>query len=139
MGGRGARSNLETDSKGNKIPYGSTYKSVAELGDNIKIIRGRDGSQNANSTPMESQTKNRVYGVLSKNGKYMKSIVFINQNGKKYKQIDFGHTHKNLSTGHKHKGYIHEEHGSTGKLTRKERNIVKKIYKYAQNNGIIMK
>ena len=138
MGGRGARSNLETDSKGNRIPYGSTYKAVAELGDNIKIIIGRPESANKNSTPMESQTPNRIYGVLTPSGKRMKSIVFMNSNGKRERQIDFLHRHKNLKKGHKHKGYIHKEQGSTGKLTRKEKRIVKKVYKYAAENGILM-
>lgn len=141
MGGRGARSGLEKDSQGNIIPYGSTYKSVAELGDNIKIIVGRLESLNKNSTPMESQTPNRIYGVLTPSGKRLKSIVFINQNGKRKTQIDFLHTHKNVDKPHKHKGYVHTEQGFGSKRTfsKKERRVIKKIYKYAQNNGIMIK
>lgn len=87
---------------------------------------------------MESQTPNRIYGVLTASGKRLKSIVFINSNGKREREIDFLHDHQNLGRPHKHKGYIHREHGSSQKLTRKERRIVKKIYNYIQKSGILM-
>ena len=91
---------------------------------------------------MESQTPNRIYGVLTPSGKRLKSIVSINQNGKRKVQIDFGgnQSHANIKGEHKHKGYVHSEHGygSPKRYTKKERRVIKKIYKYAVNNGIMV-
>lgn len=89
---------------------------------------------------MESQTPNRVYGVLTTSGKRLKSIVFINQNGKRKTQIDIGkkQKHLNIQGTHKHKGYVHSEHGygSPKTFTKKEKRIIKKILRYAEKNGI---
>ena len=135
--------NRETDSKGNIVPYKSTYKTVAELDDNIKIIIGNPESPNKNSTPIESQTPNRIYGILTTDGKRLKSIVFMNQKGKRKTQIDIGENqkHNNIKGTHKHKGYVHTEHGysSPKRFTKKEKRIADKIIKYANENGILTK
>ncbi len=137
MGGRGASSGLETSKRtGIKKPvsYGSTYRTLAQKG-NIKIIVGNKGVGNFNKTPMESQTKNRIYGYVNTRGK-LSSIVFMNERGKRMKQIDWGHNHKKKSDFHIHIGIDHEKTNARYKLSAKEKRVYNEIIELARRNGI---
>lgn len=129
MGGRGASSGMSKKGK----PYGTEYTTLAEF-ENIKFIKYNDGSA---KTPMETMTKNRVYGVVNDQGT-LKSVVLFDTTNKRNKQIDLeGVPHKvngALTLPHTHLGYFHDELGTRG-LTAKETKLVVKAVNYWYNRG----
>ena len=129
MGGRGASSG---SSKGK--PYGTEFHTILKSG-NIKFVvyNGADNSK----TPMETMTKGRVYVTMGKDDSgnlAPKNITYYDKNNKRYKQVDiYGQKH---SVGgqkiipHTHKGYEHDEHGTTAPSSKEQKMIdrVKKIW-----------
>lgn len=136
-GGRGARFGLETSKRtGVEVPvnYGTTYHTVAEEG-NYKIVMGNPKIGNYNKTPMESQTPNRIYGYMNTEGK-LSSIVFMNEKGKRLKQIDWGHPHKGKNVMHVHIGIDHSKDITRYKLSTKEKRVYNDIINLAKRNGV---
>lgn len=67
MGGRGASSGISDKGK----RYGTEYKTVLQSG-NIKFVKKNEGSV---SSPLETQSKGRVYVTVGKDDE-LKSISF---------------------------------------------------------------
>jgi hypothetical protein len=101
MGGRGASSGISK--YGN--PYGSQYYSLGVVGNN-KFVE-----KNNNSPKMlqESMIKNRVYALVDQREE--KSIIYIGNDNKRYKQIDLDHRDGGVIP-HVHHGYFHNENDS---------------------------
>ncbi len=84
---------------------------------------------------MESRVPYRVYALVDKFGK-LKSITFHDENGMRYKQMDFNHGHGKIKSGegkdmtHIHLGYEHNERGSTFRLSQKEKRIKNFVLQY---------
>lgn len=127
MGGRGASSGISNNGKA----YGSEYRTIHQSG-NIKFVVVKDG---ANTAPMETMTKGRIYVTVDKNTNELKYITYYNKHSKRYQQIDLQHSHKVNGVKerpHVHKGYEHNEKGDYKPSTRQERMIerVRKIWYY---------
>lgn len=125
MGGRGSSSGISTSGKA----YGSEYHTVYQSG-NIKFVVAKDG---ANTAPMETMTKGRIYVTVDKNTNELKYISYYDKHSKRYQQIDLQHDHKVNGVKerpHVHKGYEHNERGDYKPSIRQERMIerVKKIW-----------
>lgn len=118
MGGRGASSGISV--KGKK--YGSEYTALYKKG-NIKFVSYNDSK--ASKTPMETMTKGRVY-VTVNNKNELTSITYYDNSGKRRKQIDLLHPHKNIKGEHTHEGYIHDENG-THRPTTKEKAMIERV------------
>lgn len=135
MGGRGASTNQEIDSKGNPISYGSKYHTVLQSG-NIKFVKQNDTTKSV-KTPMETQTKNRVYVTVNHQDE-IKSITYYDKENKRKKQIDVkGKTHRikgKPTIPHTHEGYEHIEQG-TRNLATKEKKMVERIVKLWNNRA----
>lgn len=89
MGANGSYANGSTNTDS-----GQNYKTVASIGDNIKILepkRGKDGIK----LPEESHTPNRIYATFYKDGHDVKAIAQYGDDDKKLYEI---HTidHKGL-------------------------------------------
>ena len=128
---------METSKRtGVEVPvnYATTYHTVAQEGI-YKIIMGNPKVGNYNKTPMESQTPNRIYGYMNTEGK-LSSIVFINENGKRMKQIDWGHSHNGKLTIHTHIGIDHKTNKTRYKLSAKEKRVYNDIISLAKKNGV---
>ena len=90
MGGRGA-------SYSSYKNYGSEYDTLYQWG-NIKFIKASSTNKKG-SVPLDTRTKIRVYVVVSENSKgedILKSIAYYDSTGKRYKQVDLNHWHKQL-------------------------------------------
>jgi hypothetical protein len=127
MGGRGARSGIDTKGK----RYGTEYRTVHQI-DDIKFVVQNE--QKPVKTPMETMTKNRIYVTLGKDGE-PKSITSYDRNGKRERQIDLTHYHTVNGTKtkpHTHMGYEHEENG-TRKPSVKEKKTIDKVMKAWEN------
>ncbi|MCH5203124.1 MAG: hypothetical protein J1F03_00165 [Oscillospiraceae bacterium] len=123
MGGRGASSGFSDKGK----RYGTEYHAVYQSG-NIKFVVFNEG---ANTAPMETMTKGRVYVTVDKSTDELKYISYYDKHNKRYKQIDLQHFH--IVDGvkekpHVHKGYFHNEKGDY-RLSPKEQKMVEKIKK----------
>ncbi|GGE26369.1 hypothetical protein [Streptococcus himalayensis] len=129
MGGRGASSGMSKQGK----KYGTEYETL-HIDGNIKFVRYKGGNA---KTPMETMTKGRIYGTISETGA-LKSLTFYDSSNKRNKQIDLeGRVH--LVNGirtlpHTHKGYNHDELGTTG-LSKKDIRIVVKAVNSWYNRG----
>ena len=86
MGGRGASSGVSNKGK----DYGSEFKTVHQSG-NIKFVTSNEG---ANTAPMETMTKGRIYVTVDKNTKDLKYISYYDKHNKRFQQIDLQHGHK---------------------------------------------
>ena len=121
MGGRGASSGMSDKGKA----YGTEYRTVLKYS-NIKFVKYNDSV--STKTPMETQTKGRVYVTVNANDELM-SITYYNADGKRTKQIDLLKKHKGMWP-HTHHGYIHNENdgpkGAT-RLTPKEKRMVETV------------
>lgn len=127
MGTSGASSGIAKNGR----PYGTEFTEILKSG-NIKFVRYND-AKNAKS-PMETMTKKRVY-VTVNNDNQLKSIVFFDKNNKRYKQIDIDHTHiidGKKTIPHTHKGYNHDEHGTTAP-TKRELKIIERVQRIWYN------
>lgn len=127
MGGRGASSGVSDSGK----PYGSEYRSVMQIG-NIKYVISNEG---ANSAPMETMTKGRVYVTVDKNTNELKYISYYDKHNRRYKQIDLQHGHKVddiKEQPHVHKGYLHNEKGDY-RLSNTEKKMVERVRKIWYN------
>ena len=129
MGGRGASSG--TSSRGN--PYGSQYHAVYQSG-NIKFVtkNARDSE-----TLMETMTRGRVYVHVE--GDNLKSIVYFDNDGRRFKQIDLDHPHRPyFASNHTHHGYLHNEGDSqkgAANLTSEEQQMVEHIKALWENRN----
>ena len=107
-----------------------TFRTLKEIGDGIKIVKGANKSINYN--PAESNTPYRIYAVLSENNK-LKSVTFHDENGMLYKNIDFLHKHESDKPFlHVHTGYEHSK-DARYKLTKKEKRVIIKILNELNN------
>lgn len=71
---------------------------------------------------MESMVAHRKYAVFTPDG-YLKSIVFMDSKGMRFKQADFNHKHLEANP-YVHIGYFHEENGVRLTLSRSEKNCI---------------
>lgn len=123
MGGRGASSGGKYGKNG--ISYGSEYSTVFKAG-NIKFVTVNNGS---NKSPMETQTRGRVYVTVDKNKNDLKTISYYDKENKRVKQIDLDKAHNGLQP-HTHHGYMHNENDSlkgAAKLTPEEKKMVDNV------------
>lgn len=77
---------------------------------------------------METMTKGRVYATVNQDD-HLKSITYYDTLGKRVKQIDLDHSHRDLPL-HTHHGYAHNENdGPKGaaNLTPEEKKMVEKV------------
>ena len=121
MGGRGASSGISNKGK----PYGSEYTTVYQSG-NIKFVTAKEG---ANTAPMETMTKGRIYVTVDKKTNELKYIDYYDKNKKRYKQIDLQHYHKVNGVKekpHVHKGYEHNEKGDAIP-SEKQRKMIERV------------
>ena len=118
MGGRGASSGISVDGR----MYGTEYTTLHRQG-NIKFIRPASGNA---KPPLETMTRGRVY-VLVNAKNDLKSLVYFDKHNKKYRQVDMhGHTHNvngRRLMEHTHKGYFHDENGTSAPSPREKRMI----------------
>ena len=126
MGGRGASSGISK--KNNKeYLYGTEYTTIKQV-DNIKFIKINEGST---TSPMETQTKGRIYVTVNKKTNRPQFITFY-KDGKRYKTIEIkGEKHrikgKDYRT-HTHYGYEHRENG-TKVVSKSELKLIAKVWK----------
>lgn len=123
MGGRGASSDGKYGKNG--ISYGSEYSTVFKAG-NIKFVTVNNGS---NKSPMETQTRGRVYVTVDKNKNDLKTISYYDKENKRVKQIDLDKAHNGFQP-HTHHGYMHNENDSpkgAAKLTPEEKKMVDNV------------
>lgn len=121
MGGRGASSGISARGR----PYGSEYHTVYQSG-NIKFVVASEG---ANTAPMETMTKGRVYVTVDRNTNELKYISYYDKNNKRYKQIDLQHPHKVdgvKEKPHVHNGYEHNEKGDF-RPSEKQKKMIERI------------
>lgn len=103
MGGRGASSGVSVKRK----PYGSEYTTLYQSG-NIKFVQANFGAQTA---PLETMTRGRIYVTVSDDGESLKSVSYYDRNNKRFKQIDLDHYHKingKPEKPHTQYGYYHD-------------------------------
>lgn len=120
MGGRGASSGVSY--KGNV--YGSQYRTLLTDG-NIKFVTKINRES---ETLMETMTNGRVYVTVGGENELI-SVIYMDNENKRVKQIDLNHIHEGMQP-HTHHGYIHNENdGAKGatNLTDKERKMVARI------------
>lgn len=128
MGGRGASSGISISGK----KYGTEYRTVYQSR-NIKFIKINEGNI---TPPFETMTKGRVYVTVSNQDK-LKSIVYFDNDNKRYKQVDIDHPHRIngvWTQPHTHKGYFHDENG-TYVVSENERKVVDNIIKIWNNRS----
>lgn len=129
MGGRGASSGVSDKGKN----YGSEFKTVYQSG-NIKYVTSNEG---ANTAPMETMTKGRIYVTVDKHTNDLKYISYYDKHNKRYQQIDLQHGHKVngiKEQPHVHKGYLHNEKGDF-KLSPKQQRMVERVTKIWYNRN----
>ncbi len=124
MGGRGARFGASV--KGN--PYGAEYKTILQVG-RIKFIIPKDGKPS--SAPFDTQSKGRIYVTINSKGE--PAYISLYRKGKRVRQIDLLHSHKELKGPHTHRGYYHDENGSRP-LYKRERELVDFVRTTWHNN-----
>ena len=120
---------------GRDLKYGDEYRTIKHFkvdGYDIKAIV--HNFKNEADKPLETATPNRVYVTFkhNKEGEDIKSIIYYDEQGRRSKQIDFGHSHKGAKDGHIHIGYEHNE-DNWEPLTDKDRQFVAKIKKKLYN------
>lgn len=123
MGGRGSSSGFSDSGKA----YGTEYQTLLQSG-NIKFIEINSG---ANTAPMETMTKGRVYVTIDKNTDKPKYITYFDKKNKRFKQIDLEHPHTIDGVKvqpHTHKGYEHNEKGDRD-VSIKEGKMIDRVLK----------
>ena len=112
---------------GQLFHYGDEYETIMELGKiNSKIVKNKIDSEAR--LPKDSLVPNRIYAItLGNNSDIIKSISFLDNQGKAYKQIDLTGSPADGPYPHVHLGYYHNENGFRKKLSKKERRIVEMI------------
>lgn len=110
------------ESKGKS--YGTEFSTLMRAS-NIKFVRYNDAK--SAKTPMETMTKGRVYTTVNDANK-ITSITYYDEQGKRKKQIDLLHEHNGKIKGHVHKGYFHDEYG-TSNPTPKEKKLIEFVKK----------
>lgn len=122
------------------LQYGDEYKTILELKDlNVKIIVGKI-KENESSAPQDSATPNRIYAIFEENNpdKRLKSFIFYNEQGRRYKQIDRDdHKINGKNTNpHTHFGYVHNENGDD-EVSKEDLKLIAEIEKrwYNYKNG----
>lgn len=128
MGGRGSSSGISDKGK----LYGTEYTALYQSG-NMKFIIPKEG---ANSAPLETMTKRRIYVNINQETMQPKSISFYDKNNKRFKQIDLDHYHKidgKPEKPHTQYGYYHD--GKAYKLNAEEQKTVDKALKAWYNRN----
>ena len=112
---------------GELFHYGDEFETIKELEKiNVKIVKNK--IDNEARLPKDSLVRNRVYAItLGNNSDIIKSISFLDNKGKTYKQIDLMGSPADGPYPHVHLGYYHNENGYRKKLSKKERRIVSMI------------
>lgn len=112
---------------GQVLHYGDEYETLKEIETfKVKIVKNK--IDNEARLPKDSLTPNRIYAVtLGNNSDKIKSIGFLDDNGKTYKQIDLIGSPADGPYPHVHLGYHHGEKGYRIKLSKKEKRIIKII------------
>lgn len=123
MGGRGASSG--TSKKGN--PYGSQYKTLLQV-DNIKFVVAKTKTQA--ETLLETMTSGRTYVLVNHKNNNLKSVIFNEENGKRYKRVDLDHFHEKTKP-HAHDGYLKGKFRKS--LTAEEMKILDRVVSAWEN------
>lgn len=126
MGSNGASSGIAR----NGMRYGTEFSTVYQS-DEIKFVRA---NRNMATAPMETMTDGRVYVSVNRSDR-IKSIVFFDENHRRYKTIDVDHTHfvnGRAERPHTHYGYFHDENGSAA-LSAEEAAIVDRVRRMWHN------
>lgn len=124
MGSRGASAGIADNGK----RYGTEFVAKAQFGE-IKIVRPTSGSTTA---PMETMTPGRIYATLNPKGD-IKHISFYDDEGKRVKQIDYGHKHEGADP-HTHYGYEHDENGSYPGLSEADQRLADEVREWWNKN-----
>lgn len=122
MGGRRYKNNVKNYLDSNKRT--AEFKTAIKLDeDNIEILYDKQ-SPKAPIIPIFSNSPNKIYAVVGKNGK-IKNINFYDDKHMLVKSIHLDHVHNNIKDLHVHEGdnYYHVE-GKTRPLTADELKIV---------------
>ena len=119
-----------------ELVYGDEYKTLLEIKElNVKIIQGKL-EKNA-TAPQDTATPFRIY-VITENNKEnskLKSFIFYDKDGKKYKQIDKDdhYVEGKKENPHTHYGYYHNENGD-GNVTKRDLKLIEQIEKAWYNH-----
>ena len=123
------REDVEYKGRNGKIfHYGDEYETIKKIDSiNAKIVKKKIDLEAR--LPKDSLTPNRIYAVTVGNGNNsrIKSIGFLDKNGKTYKQIDLIGSSADGPYPHVHLGYYHNENGYRTTLSKKEKRLVKII------------
>ena len=125
MGGRGYSNNVEWYLNGGKrtIEFQAAYKT--EDG-KIDILYDKVSPQ-APTMPIFSNTADKIYAVVGKNGE-IKSIGFYNDKHVLTKSIHLDHSDGNIKGPHVHIGdSYHHKSGDSRKPTRSEKEMIRHI------------
>lgn len=126
MGGRGAASGFSDSGK----RYGTEYSTLYQSG-NIKFVKVKDG---ANTAPLETMTKGRIYVTVDKESDRLKSITYYDQSNKRVKQIDLDHYHKiNGKPLKPHTQYGYYHNGKAVDLSTDEQRMVDNVTRIWDN------
>ena len=112
------------------------YKTLMRY-NNVRFVMMKDKSKENVKLPEMSNSKWAVYATLGLDGE-IKSISYYNGSRKKYKEIDFSHSHNGL------KPHVHVidpnaknlRSGETRRLTTKENKSVYKIMRFYKKHNL---
>ena len=120
----GRRKNFKDgDTSKGLIEHG--WVGVAESG-KFKLLKMKD-EKDSIILPPYSNTPNRVYGIMEKDGKTLKHIGIYDENRERVYRIDYGHTGH-----HGHSPHLHDSKNVMIEFTKHTNNIRKGYEKWVE-------